>query len=47
MVVSDFIFGAFGAIDMTPPTTTNAFDLPDRLSSKADPDARLIRKGSG
>lgn len=37
MVASDLIFGAFGAIDMNPPTTTSAFDLPDRLSAKADP----------
>lgn len=37
MVVSDLIFGAFGANAVTPPTTPRAFDLPDRLSAKADP----------
>ncbi|WP_371578631.1 RNA polymerase recycling motor ATPase HelR [Streptomyces sp. NBC_01314] len=37
MVVSDLTFGAFGADEVTPPTIPSAFDLPDRLSAKADP----------
>ncbi|MFM9692105.1 RNA polymerase recycling motor ATPase HelR [Streptomyces europaeiscabiei] len=37
MVVNDLTFGAFGANEVTPPTIPSAFDLPDRLSAKADP----------